>query len=225
MVKELTRKMKDSGIEWIGEIPGHWETMRLKYQYRLHGRIGWQGLTTSDRIDYGPYLITGIDFINGKVDFTNSYCISEERWEEAYKIQVNNGDLLITKDGTIGKVAIVEGLDRKASLNSGIMLIEAISKVNKKFMYWVLLSDLFYKWFNIINVGVSTILHLYQKDFYDFAYTLPPLKEQEQIVSYLDKKCSQVDQIISSKEKLLIEMEAYKKSLIYETVTGKREVE
>ena len=54
---------------------------------------------------------------------------------------------------------------------------------------------------------------------------LPPLKEQEEIANYLDKKCSQIDNIISTKEKLLTEMEAYKKSLIYETVTGKREVE
>ena len=75
------------------------------------------------------------------------------------------------------------------------------------------------------NLGDGVRQSMSYMDIGNIEIVIPPLKEQKQIANYLDNKCSQIDQIISTKEKLLIEMEAYKKSLIYETVTGKREVE
>lgn len=155
---------KNSGIEWIGEIPSNWKIEKIKYISNLYGRIGWQGLTSDEYIDEGPYLVTGVDFSNGKINWNNCVHISEKRWEQADKIQIKNGDLLITKDGTVGKVAIVDELYGKASLNSGVLLIDLNNESSKNYLYWVLCSDVFWTWFNYKNSGNSTILHLYQKD-------------------------------------------------------------
>jgi len=192
----------------------------------LNGRIGWQGLTSAEYKEEGPYLITGTDFKNGRIDWNTCVHITEERYEEAKQIQIRNGDLLITKDGTIGKVAIVSSLDGKASLNSGVLLIRPIKRdlYIIKFMYYVLLSQVFWMWFESTKTGNSTIIHLYQEKFKEFSYALPLLEEQKQIADYLDKKCSSIDKLISNKEKLIEKLTEYKKSLIYECVTGKREI-
>ena len=134
----------------------------------LYGRIGLQGLTSEEYIDEGPFLVTGVDFCKGRIDWNSCVHISEKRWEQADKIQIKNEDLLITKDGTVGKVAIVNDLNGKASLNSGVVLIDLKDKNSKKYLYWVLCSDVFWTWFNYKNSGNSTILHLYQKDFNEF---------------------------------------------------------
>ena len=92
-------------------------------------------------------------------------------------------------------------------------------------MYYVLLSEQFLLWFELNDAGNSTIRHLYQRDFYNFSFTYPCLEEQEQIVAYLDKKTATIDEAITAKQKQLEILEEYKKSLIYEYVTGKKEVE
>lgn len=210
---------KNSGIEWIGSIPSDWKLDKIKYMANLYGRIGWQGLTSEEYIDEGPFLVTGVDFCKGRIDWNSCVHISEKRWEQADKIQIKNEDLLITKDGTVGKVAIVSDLNGKASLNSGVLLIDLNDKNSKKYLYWVLCSDVFWTWFNYKNSGNSTILHLYQKDFSEFIYTLPVLEEQKLIGDFLDKKCSEIDSVIEKIAKQINLLKDYKNSLITETVT------
>ena len=210
---------KNSGIEWIGSIPSDWKLDKIKYMANLYGRIGWQGLTSEEYIDEGPFLVTGVDFYKGKIDWNSCVHISEKRWEQADKIQIKNEDLLITKDGTVGKVAIVNDLNGKASLNSGVLLIDLKDKNSKKYLYWVLCSDVFWTWFNYKNSGNSTILHLYQKDFNEFIYTFPEFKEQKLIANFLDKKCSEIDSVIEKIAKQINLLKYYKNSLITETVT------
>ncbi|EMC43330.1 restriction endonuclease subunit S [Streptococcus mutans] len=224
---DKTVEMKNSGIEWIGEVPGDSRIVRIKNYFTLKGRIGWQGLTSAEYIDEGPYLITGVDFIDGEIDWSKSVHISEERYEEAPEIHIKEGDLLITKDGTVGKVAITKSTPQKVSLNSGVMLIreKLNNALNKKFMYYILLSDVFWKWFNLSNIGASTINHLYQGQFYNFSFPLMDVEKQNEIVSYLDHKTRIVNDLIVTKEQIINSYEQYKKSLIYEYVTGKKEVE
>lgn len=220
--------MKDSGIEWIGEIPKHWEVIRVKNAALLKARIGWQGLR-SDEFLYEPdlpFLVTGTDFAGGVVNWNNCVRISEKRFEMDKNIQVKENDLLITKDGTIGKLAIARNCPEKVSLNSGVFVIrnQGPYKYFDKYMYYLLQSEQFLLWFELNDTGNSTIRHLYQKDFYNFSFTYPPLEEQEKIADYLDKKCTLIDDAIAGKQKQLQTLEAYKKSLIYEYVTGKKEV-
>ena len=215
----MAEQMKPSGIDWIGEIPCSWNIKRIKYLAQLKGRIGWQGLTSDEYTDVGPFLITGVDFSNGGINWENCVHITEERWAEAPEIHIKNGDLLITKDGTVGKVAIVENLQGKASLNSGVLLIKTSNDYNKKFLYWALLSEEFWTWFRLKNAGNSTIVHLYQNDFAEFSYTFPDVTEQQAIADFLDKECAQIDSIAADLEKQIALLQQYKKSLITETVT------
>ena len=149
--------MKDSGVRWIGEIPATWSTKRIKYMATLKGRIGWQGLTSEEYQDEGAYLITGVDFDNGGIDWENCVHVPMKRWEEAKEIQIENGDLLITKDGTIGKVAIVSNMPGETSLNSGVLRIIPIEGYSRRFLYWVIKSDEFWTWFNYKNAGNSPL--------------------------------------------------------------------
>ena len=215
----MAEQMKPSGIDWIGEIPCSWNIKRIKYLAQLKGRIGWQGLTSDEYTDVGPFLITGVDFSNGGINWENCVHITEERWAEAPEIHIKNRDLLITKDGTVGKVAIVENLQGKASLNSGVLLIKTSNDYNKKFLYWALLSEEFWTWFRLKNAGNSTIVHLYQNDFAEFSYTFPDATEQQAIADFLDKECNQIDSIAADLEKQITLLQQYKKSLITETVT------
>lgn len=213
------REMKDSGIEWIGELPIGWETRKIKYVATLNGRIGWQGLTSSEYCDDGAYLITGINFDNGQIDWSTCVHVPMERWAEAPQIQIQNGDLLITKDGTVGKVAIVSNMPSETSLNSGVLLIRTVDSCYKKYLFWILQSEIFWKWFNTINAGNSTIIHLYQYDFCNFSFPFPQYSLQCNIANYLDRKCSQIDAIIARQQEAIEKLKAYKLSIITEAVT------
>lgn len=219
--------MKDSGIEWIGEIPCEWKIIKIKYAYYLKGRIGWQGLKSNEYTDEGPFLITGTDFKSGHINWETCVHISEERFNEAPDIHIRENDLLITKDGTIGKVAVAKNCPPKVSLNSGIMLMRNVGKYKfyDRYLYFILLSKVFWGWYEMSQTGNSTIKHLYQEQFYNFAFPYPNIKEQIVIANYLDSECTKLNNIILEKEKLITNLEEYKKSLIYEYVTGKKAVE
>lgn len=221
-------EMKDSAIEWIGEIPEYWKVIRIKNCSLLKARIGWQGLRSDEFMmeDGLPYLVTGTDFEEGYVDWDNCVRISEKRFEMDKNIQIKEKDLLITKDGTIGKIAIAKNCPEKASLNSGVFVMrnQGSYKYVDKYMYYLLQSEQFLLWFELNEAGNSTIRHLYQKDFYNFSFSYPDLEEQQLISDYLDKKCKLIDDSIFIKKQQLEKLEEYKKSLIYEYVTGKKEV-
>ena len=219
-------EMKDSGIKWIGKIPKNWAVLRLKYSSTLKGRIGWQGLRSTEYIDEGPFLITGTDFENGIINWNTCAHISERRYDMDMNIQVKDNDLLITKDGTIGKTAIVKNSPEKVSLNSGVFIIRNDKKYKyvDKYMYYIINSNVFTLWYELNQQGNSTIRHLTQDRFYNFAFPYLGYEEQQQIVEYLDSKCAEIDSAIADKKKQLETLEAYKKSLIYEYVTGKKEV-
>lgn len=221
-------EMKDSGVQWIGTMPAHWKVIRLKNTAWLKGRIGWQGLRSDEFVDDPalPYLITGTDFQNGHIDWNTCAHISEERFEQDYAIHIKEDDLLITKDGTIGKVAVAIGCPEKVSLNSGVFIIRNTGKYQyySRFMYYLFQSAEFKNWFTLSNAGNSTIMHLTQEKFYNFSFSFPPLDEQREIADYLDDKCTSIDTIIDDKKKQIDLIKDYKKSLIFEYVTGKKEV-
>ena len=219
-------KMKDSGVEWIGNYPQNWSLLKLKHNFGLKGRIGWQGLRSDEFIDDGPFLITGTDFVNGYVNWNTCAHISEERYMQDSNIHIKENDLLITKDGTIGKVAIVKNCPPQVSLNSGVAIIRhtGLFPCFSKYFYYILKSNQFDLWFKLSDNGNSTIKHLTQEKFYNFIYTCPPEIEQRQIADYLDSKLLLIDESIAKKEQIIEKLQEYKKSLIYEVVTGKREV-
>lgn len=217
--------ISDSGITWIGKMNHTFDVGMIKYDFSLHGRIGWQGLTTSDYKEEGPYLITGTDFDNGGVNWDSCVHISDQRYMEDANIHVKENDLLITKDGTIGKLAIAKNCPEKVSLNSGIMLIKPkTQKCDTTYLRYVLSSHVFWDWYDFSQKGYSTIRHLYQKQFYYFKYPLPTLEQQNEIVKFLDEKCTNIQSLIQIKKDKIEEYKKLKKTIIYECVFRKKEV-
>lgn len=216
-------KMKDSGVEWIGEIPENWKILRIKNVAWLKGRIGWDGLKANEFQEDGPFLITGTDFKNGYINWNTCVHITEERYTEDELLHIRENDLLITKDGTVGKLAIVQNCPDKVSLNSGVMIIRNIGKFKyqTRFMYYILMSNIFKNWFDAEQKPGSTIKHLYQHQFYEFKIPYLDGTEQTQIIHFLDRKCTAIDAAIEKKKKAIEKWEEYKKSLIYYAVTGK----
>lgn len=214
-------ELKDSGVKWIGEIPKDWRITKIKYTTYVKGRIGWQGLTSDEFIDEGPYLVTGTDIINGSVDWESCYHITEERYREAPPIQLKNGDILITKDGTIGKIAMVEGIPDKAILNSGLFVIRNLKEdYITKYLYWILKSKCFLDYIGYLETG-STIKHLYQETFENFSFPLPSKKQQKEIIEYIEIRVSKIDEIINDIYAQIDKFIEFKQSMIDEAVTGK----
>ena len=104
-----------SGVGWIGGYPAAWELTRVKFESYVKARVGWHGLKSDDFTEEGPYLVTGSDFVGPVIKWQNCYHCDVARYDQDPYIQLKNGDLLITKDGTIGKVALVSKLDGKPS--------------------------------------------------------------------------------------------------------------
>ena len=210
---------KDSGIEWIGDIPKGWSVLRMKHYFYMKGRIGWQGLKADEFIEDGPYLVTGTDFVNGKVCWERCYHISEERFNEAPEIHVQQGDLLITKDGTVGKLALIEEKPEKVSLNSHLLILRLVKgEINNHFVYWALQSMIFKDYVGFASSG-STMASLSQEKIGEFPLILPTLSEQQIIVSYLDYKIGQIDASISAINSQIDDLKAYRQSIISEAVT------
>ncbi|UOE42136.1 restriction endonuclease subunit S [Chryseobacterium suipulveris] len=186
---------KKVDIDWVNEIPRHWETKMFKGISYMKGRIGWQGLKFSEFSDDVnlPYLITGMNFKDGKIRWNEVYHISEERYNEAPEIQLQENDILMTKDGTIGKLLFVENLPGKASLNSHLLLLRPLMKSYfPKFLYYELQSSVFLGHIEYFKYG-TTFYGLSQESMGKFVTVLPPLKEQQSIAHYLERKTAAID--------------------------------
>jgi type I restriction enzyme S subunit len=218
-------KMKDSGVEWIGEIPEHWIKTPLKYISYMKGRIGWKGLKQEEFFDEGDYLlITGHDIKNDKINWNKCYHISKERYDESPEIMLQLGDLLFTKDGTIGKTLLIDNLPKPTSLNSHLLLIRPLNDFyNSKFLQYLLKSLEFLVYVEHKKTG-TTFYGVSQETMENFKGYFPPLNEQNEIVNYLDSKTVEIDNLIDLEQNKIDLLNEYRQSLISEVVTGKIKV-
>ena len=210
---------KDSEDEWIGKYPSNWNITRVKFESYVKARVGWHGLKSDDFTDEGPYLVTGSDFKGPKITWNDCYHCDLERYEQDPYIQLQNGDLLVTKDGTIGKVALVSDLDRKATLNSGVFVVRPLtSSYTSKFYFWLLQSNVFTGFVDFNKTG-STIVHLYQDTFVNFKYAMPGFTEQTQIANFLDQETSKIDTLIEKQQQLIKLLKEKRQAVISHAVT------
>ena len=210
---------KDSGVEWLGEVPGHWQIPLIKHTTYLKARVGWKGLTSEEFKEQSfAYLVTGSDFREKFVRWDACYQVEQERYEDDPFIKLRNGDLLITKDGTIGKLAIVSNLDRPACLNSGIFVARPLNTYTTEFMYWILSSKVFSVFCDLESFG-STINHLYQNVFERFAFPAPPVAEQNQIVDFLDRETAKIDALVAEQRRLMELLKEKRQAVISHAVT------
>ncbi|MCI9666694.1 MAG: restriction endonuclease subunit S [Angelakisella sp.] len=218
-IRQGTLQMLVTGKKRLEGFDGKWIKINLSKNSKLKARIGWQGLTTAEYLDEGySYLITGTDFKDGRINWNGCHYVNYDRYEQDPNIQVSNGDLLLTKDGTIGKVAYVADLKRPATLNSGVFLVKPITDVyTAHFMFYVLESSVFKNFLQQLSAG-STINHLYQKDLVKFDLYVPPTKEeQEAIVGIL----FDMDSDIHKLEEKLSKYQKVKQGMMEELLTGK----
>ena len=203
-------------------LPGftrEWESINLSKKSKIKARIGWQGLTTNEYLDSGySYLVTGTDFVNGKIDWNNCHYVAKDRFDQDKNILIQNDDILITKDGSLGKTALVKGLSKPATLNSGVFVIRPIQEAyDPAFVYYILSSFVFKDFLDHLSAG-STIIHLYQKDINKFEFLMPPtIEEQVAIASIL----SDMDNEIESLEQKLTKTHKIKQGMMQQLLTGK----
>lgn len=161
--------------------------------FSLRARIGWQGLRSDEFKVEGPYLVTGVDFHNGRVDWDDCYHVSEHRFEQDKGIQLKENDLLVTKDGTVGKTAFVVDCPEKATLNSHIFLVRSKDgSVEPEYLYYLLNSQIFADFMRNILTG-TTIKGLTQGNFYKFTFETPDVPTQRKIVDVLESIDAVID--------------------------------
>jgi type I restriction enzyme S subunit len=149
----------------------------------MHARIGWQNLRTSEFLESGDYmLITGTDFDDGNINYGTCHYVEKERYEQDKHIQIQNGSILITKDGTLGKVAYVQDLSMPATLNAGVFNVEIrnSSEVDERYLFQYLKAPYLMDYVGKKATG-GTIKHLNQNILVDFPVVMPSKKEQAQI--------------------------------------------
>lgn len=202
----------------LGKIPKDWDIAVLQDNITLKARIGWQGLTTAEYRENGDYyLITGTDFKNGYIDWKNCVFVDKIRYDQDRNIQVKEKDILVTKDGTIGKVAYIDSISKPTTLNSGVFVLRILNeKLDSRFIYYILMSFYFDNFLKQITAG-STITHLYQKDFVHFNFIVPPLPEQKAIAEVL----SDTDHWIKSLEDLIAKKQLIKQGAMQKLLTPK----
>lgn len=217
-------KMKDSGVEWIGEIPEHWQSVKIKYCTYIRARLGWKGLKADEYVETGFPLLSAFNIVNDKLVFENLNFINQVRYDESPEIKLSEGDIILVKDGAgIGKCAIINYLPYPSTTNGSLAVITTDSKLYPNFLYYYFLTSIFQKFIDRLKDGMG-VPHLFQSDLKEIKIVIPCYSEQQQIVDYLDKKCSAIDSAIEQKQAIIEKLKEYKKSLIYEVVTGKKEV-
>ena len=213
------QNIKQGALQKLLTPKKDWKVKKLGEVATLKARIGWQGLTTAEYKTSGDYfLITGTEFDNGFIDWESCFYVEEKRYMQDKNIQVKKHDVLVTKDGTIGKVALIQSVPKPATLNSGVFVIRPVSKsFHPEFFYYLLLSEVFDKFLSQLSAG-STINHLYQKDFISFIFRTPKtIEEQTRIATIL----SDMDKEIEGLETILEKTKMIKQGMMQELLTGK----
>lgn len=221
--KNLSCKKKDSGIEWLGEIPEEWEVKRFKSIIDSFEK--GNGITKEEVFSDGDTFCVRYGEIYSKYDNSFENCFSKTFKDKIpVKKYFSNGGLLFVGTGElveeIGKC--VAYLGNEQCLAGGDIII-AKHKQNAKFLSYAMNSH-YVQAQKSCNKAKLKVVHISATEIGNVLLALPPLSEQESIANFLDKKCAQIDSLISEKQSLIKDLAEYKKSLIFEAVTGKRRV-
>jgi type I restriction enzyme, S subunit len=220
-LKQATMQQLLTGKTRLPGFTGEWEVKPLKGISTMHGRIGWQGLKQEEFTtnDSDPFLITGMNFKEGKIRWKEVYHIPDNRYQEDKNIQLKDGDILITKDGTIGKLLYVENIPfpGKASLNSHLLVFRPLNGAyNPKFLFYQLSSKHFADYVDLNKSG-STFFGITQEAVGNYQAYLPSLSEQTAIAQIL----SDMDTEIAALEQRRDKTRALKQGMMQELLTGR----
>ena len=188
---------------------GEWENLRLGDCAIIKGRLGWKSLKQEEYTEVGPSMIAGKHIKNGVIDWGEVDHIPQWRYDESPEIMLENGDIIFSKDGSLGNPALVSNLKGEATINSTMMLVRLDKKVSSQFFYQVLTSSVFQKLI-YLKVSGSSIPHLFQADMQDFRFFAPCIEEQQAIGAYF----SNLDNLISAHQEKISQLETLKKKLL-----------
>ena len=213
--------MKDSGVEWIGKIPEHWDVEPIKYRVTFHNGDRGENYPSKSELQS-----EGIPFINAGhlegdgLNMDNMDYISEEKYRIMGGVKLRPGDILYCLRGSVGKNAIVDM--NQGTVASSLVAIRSV-RILAEYLYYCLNSHIEevqrYLWDN----GTAQP-NLSADNLGKYKFCIPPVEEQKAIVKYLNNICSQIDNLVIGKKKQLSTIQQHKKSLIYEYVTGKKRV-
>ena len=213
------RPMKDSGIEWIGEIPQEWSVVKMKHLGRCRNGLTYSPENVVDE-ECGTLVLRSSNIKDGRLIFSDNVFVNINIREE---LMVKQGDILIcSRNGSrslIGKNAIIPK-ELVATFGAFMMLFRCATP---EYIRYILSSEIFSYYLGTFLT--STINQLTADNFNNMQVVYcQDEREQVEIITYLDHKCAEIDRLIAAKEQLLTELESYKKSVIYEYVTGKKDV-
>ncbi len=212
------REMKDSGIEWIGEIPAEWKISRIKYVSSFEPPCDTSRLSPDSVITYTP-----MEYIKNGYYVPNTATLSSL---STSLTSYQSGDIVMAKVTPCfenGNISIMNNLSSAFGLGSSELFVFRAKSIHTQFLFYWLRNNRFVQTACSTMTGTGGLKRVSSLFVKDSSLAVPPESEQIEIANYLDKKCSEIDTLISKKEQFITELESYKKSLIYEYVTGKKE--
>lgn len=216
------RLMKDSGNEWIGKLPYEVKVSRVGIHFDIIlGKMICSEPKTPDMKEYPYYCAANVHFEGVDSSDLKKMWFTEIEIEQ---YQVKNGDLLVVEGGAgAGGCAIINGLNETIGIQNSILIVRAKTQHDVRYLCYYLQSIIKRKYIDVV-CNKATIPHFTKDKLSNVPYPVWNIEEQTEIADYLDEKCSAIDALIAKKEAFAAELENYKKSMIYEYVTGKKEV-
>jgi type I restriction enzyme S subunit len=213
--------MKDSGVEWLGEIPAHWEVRPLAHTLR---RITYGFTNPMPVSNDGPFMVTANDIADGKILYDTARRTTEEAYTRSLtdKSRPQRGDILLTKDGTLGRVAVADGTP--VCINQSVALLRIDGGLaNIEFMQNALRSAA-YQDCMVLNAGGTAIKHLYITRLAKMVVAFPPKHEQQKICMFCNERRQEIDALISKVREAIGRLTELRTALISAAVTGKIDV-
>lgn len=217
-----TAKLKPSGIEWLGDVPEHWQTGRIKTvsRFTTSGPRGW-----SERVGETGALFVQSGDLNDRleIEFASTRRVDVEGNAETSRTRLRDGDVVVCITGAkTGNVAVCDKVPEEAYINQHLCLIRPNRKVASRFVGTVLKSHLGRSYFDVSQYGLKQGLSL--EDVLEAPMPLPPLAEQRAIVAHLDDKCGKIDRLMAKAERAIALLKERRSALISAAVTGKIDV-
>ena len=216
---EAYAEYRDSGVEWLELIPEHWETSFLGFECSVKARLGWKGLKAEEYVDEGYVFLATPNIKNIEIDFNNVNRITKERYEESPEIMLEEGDVLVTKDGsTTGTTNVVKYLPEAATVNSSIAVLRSNGNIGSAYLYYFFVSDYTQNIINRMRGGMG-VPHLFQADLRKFNVLIPLVSEQNKIANFLDHETAKIDTLIEKQQQLIKLLKEKRQAVISHAVT------
>ncbi len=204
------------------DFPQGWASVELGNHVYIAGRIGWRGLKRSEYTKSGPLFLAVKNILpNGEIDFTETDHLSQERYDESPEIKLQQGDILLTKDGTIGKVGMVSSLPGPTTVNSSILVVRPTNGLLlRRYLFHFLRGPQFQAIAHERITG-SAVPHLFQKDIKKLRAFVPPLAEQRRIVAKLEALLGKVGTGQQRLTKIPVLLKRFRRSVLAAACSGR----